>query len=386
MDLEIEMDGDTLRFEVDRLNIEPFSLRQPCEYQVVIDRLTHWFHTSREWIKKSILMNDLYVFNNPWSLQSMEKHTSYSAMMRLGFPVPDTWLIPPKSYQESPDLQSTLRRYAKFFDLGKIGEELGYPLFMKPYDGGAWVGVSKVDDRDALLSAYEESGIRVMHLQHAVVPYDRFVRCLGLGPQVRYINYKPDAPLHDRYGLERDFLETREEKMLKDMTLTINAFFGWDFNSCEALLKAGTWHPIDFANGCPDSQVTSLHAHFPWLIKANLRWSLFCAATRRKMPLDLDWSDYFAIADKDLPFEDKLALYVKKAHERFDTERFEDFCGTHLADLDEVADEFFGSDTARDAVHQKVEALFPAHEIDEFTELFWQRIQDSREADTVPHA
>ncbi len=70
--------------------------------------------------------------------------------------------------------------------------------------------------------------------------------------------------------------------MLEDTTLTINAFFGWDFNSCEALAQGGVWYPIDFANACPDSQVTSLHYHFPWLIKANLRWSIFCAVTRRE--------------------------------------------------------------------------------------------------------
>ncbi len=386
LDLEIEMGGDTLRFEVQRVTINPFSLRHPGNYQVVIDRLTHWYHTSREWIKKSILMDDLYVFNNPWSLQSMEKHTSYAAMMRLGFPVPDTWLIPPKSYLDSADLQQTLRQYARYFDLGKIGDDLGYPLFMKPYDGGAWVGVSKIDDRQALLAAYEESGTRVMNLQQAVYPYDRFVRCLGLGPQVRYINYKPDAPLHDRYGMERDFLDAKERQVLRDMTLTINAFFGWDFNSCEALSKGGIWHPIDFANGCPDSQVTSLHCHFPWLIKANLRWSLFCAATRRKMRLNLDWPEYFAIARKDLPFEDKLPLYARIARERFETERFEAFCDRHLSHLDEVAYDFFGSETARDAVRQKVAALFPEHETDDFTELFWQRVQSTRAPEARPHA
>ena len=54
-------------------------------------------------------MDGLYVFNNPWSVQSMEKHTTYCAMMHLGMPIPETWLIPPKSYEPLPDLQPTLR-------------------------------------------------------------------------------------------------------------------------------------------------------------------------------------------------------------------------------------------------------------------------------------
>ncbi|MDX1500523.1 MAG: hypothetical protein R3176_11525, partial [Woeseiaceae bacterium] len=172
LELEIPDGRDTQRFAVERINIEPFDLRQPCKYDVVIDRLTHWYHTSREWIKKAILTDDLYVFNNPWSLQAMEKHTTYCAMMRLGFPVPDTWLVPPKSYVESPDLQTTLRRYAKLFDLEEIGAKIGYPLFMKPYDGGAWVGVTAIRDGEALKEAYDQSGTRVMHLQQGVQPHD----------------------------------------------------------------------------------------------------------------------------------------------------------------------------------------------------------------------
>ena len=43
-------------------------------------------------------MDDLYVFNNPWSIQANEKHTTYCAMMRLGMPIPDTWMVPPKEY------------------------------------------------------------------------------------------------------------------------------------------------------------------------------------------------------------------------------------------------------------------------------------------------
>ena len=379
LDLNISVDGDTMNFEVERVAIEPFSLRKPCRYDVVIDRLTHWYYPSREWIKKAVVMDGLYVFNNPWSIQSMEKHTSYCAMMRLGLPVPDTWLVPPKSYEQTPDLEATLRNYASLFDLGTIGDDMGYPVFMKPYDGGAWVGVSQARNKGELHAAYDASGTRVMHVQKAILPHELFVRCVGLGPQLRPVNYDPDAPLHDRYRMDTGFLDAEQTSMLEDMTLTINSFFGWDFNSCEALLQDGGWYPIDFANACPDSQVTSLHFHFPWLVMANIRWSVFCAATQRPMRMNADWTPYFEIADQDLPFREKLRRYAAIAHERFETARFEEFCATHLAHLDEVAWEFFGSETARDAVRDKVSLLYPEHEHEQFTELFWNRIQSWRD-------
>lgn len=382
--LSIPYEGDTLSFEVERVTIEPFDLRQPCKYDLVIDRLTHWYHVSREWIKKSIITNGLYVFNNPWSLQSMEKQTTYSAMMHLGLPVPETWLIPPKSYQPSADLKPTLERYAKLFDLGEIGRRLGYPLFMKPYDGGAWVGVSKIDDEEQLRQAYDESGTHVMHLQQAIYPYDIFVRCIGLGPQTRLVNYNPSAPLHERYRPDIQFLEAKDASILRDITLTINSFFGWDFNSCEALRKGGEWHPIDFANACPDSQVTSLHYHFPWLIKANIRWSVFCAAVKRSMRCNLDWTPYYRAAESDLPYREKLRAYAEIARQRMESDRFLEFCSNHLAHLDEVAHGFFGSAAAREAVRLKVEALFPEHEREEFTEIFWQMIQLWRSQEGEP--
>jgi hypothetical protein len=40
--------------------------------------------------------------------------------------------------------------------------------------------------------------------------------------------------------------------------------------------------------------------------------------------------------------------------------------------------EFFTTETAYDAVRQKVATLFPVHEIDQFTDLFWARIQQWR--------
>ena len=122
-----------------------------------------------------------------------------------------------------------------------------------------------------------------------------------------------------------------------------------------------------------------MHYHFPWLIKANLRWSIFCAATDRPMRRNMHWAPFYEIADKDLPFREKLKAYAAIAHERFETEKFREFCQTHLGHLDELAYEFFGGDLMRDAIRQKVTALFPAHEVDEFVELFWSRVQLWRE-------
>ncbi len=381
LDPVVKIGGERVKFDVERVMIEPFDLNAPKRYDLVIDRLVHWYRTSREWIKKIIVMDGTYVFNNPWTFQSMEKQTSYCAMMKLGMPVPKTILVPPKEHEENPDLASTLERYARLFDLEELGESIGYPLFMKPYDGGAWIGVSKIDNVEELKKAYEESGRLIMHLQKAVDPHDFFVRCIGVGPQVRAVSYDPSAPQHDRYVVGEPDLSDDDLQVLRNSTLTVNSFFGWDFNSFEALRGTvdGIWHPIDFANACPDSQVTSLHYHFAWLVKAKIRWSLFCAATKRPMRLNLDWRPFYEIAEGNAPYREKLEAYGRVADEHFETERFEEFCDEHLANLDEVAWEYFGGDSAKGAFRKKVEAMYPEHEWDEYTDLFWTRVQSWRE-------
>ncbi len=367
--------GKTLRFGVERVTIEPFDLNQPVRYDLVLDRLTPWYHTSREWIKKAVVKDDLYVLNNPFTLQAMQKHTSYAAMMRLGVPVPQTYLLPPKEYDHADDLHVTLERYAQMFDLDAIGEEIGFPMFLKPYDGGAWVGVSRIEDAGQLKAAYDASGTRIMHAQRAVEPFDLFVRCLAVGPQVNVMRYDPDAPLHDRYKVAFDFVDGADWNQLADLTLTINTFFGWDFNSCEALRQDGVYHPIDFANANPDSQVTSLHFHIPWLVKALIRWSLFCAATRRPMRHDLNWHEFFATAEAHDDHGERLAALGSLARRRLEADRFAEFCDDHLADLDEITLDYFATERAKGIIRHKVETMFPAQEVDQFTEHFWGLIQ-----------
>ena len=52
--------------------------------ELVIDRLAYWYYHPREWLKKAALVNGTYLLNSPFTFQSMEKHSAYCAMLRLG--------------------------------------------------------------------------------------------------------------------------------------------------------------------------------------------------------------------------------------------------------------------------------------------------------------
>ena len=139
--------GERHAIETERVTIEPFDLRDRPRHDLVIDRLAYWYYHPREWLKKVALMDDVYLLNSPFTFQAMEKHAAYCAMIRLGLKVPRTVLVPFKNPPENARYATTAARYNQPFDLGAIAADIGYPLFMKPYDGGQWIGVNRVRDK-----------------------------------------------------------------------------------------------------------------------------------------------------------------------------------------------------------------------------------------------
>ncbi|MGH3012130.1 MAG: hypothetical protein ACRDMY_09870, partial [Gaiellaceae bacterium] len=181
----VQYGGETHELAAARIRNEPFDLRSKPRYTLVIDRLSWWYDLPREWLKKIALLDDAYLLNNPFTFQAMEKHAAYCAMIRLGLHVPETWLLPHKLPPDNPRYVPMAERYNPEFDLGQIGDWVGYPLYMKPFDGGMWVGVTRVAGPDGLAAAYEQSGERMMHVQASVEDYDVFTRSLSIGPQTR---------------------------------------------------------------------------------------------------------------------------------------------------------------------------------------------------------
>jgi hypothetical protein len=363
--------GNTHRLRTVRVTIEPFNLRDRPRHALVIDRLAYWYYHPREWLKKVALMDETYLLNSPFTFQSMEKHAAYCAMIRLGLKVPETVLVPYKHPLDNARYAYTAQRYNRPFDLDEIAERLGYPLFMKPYDGGAWVGVSKIRNRDELRAAYDASGERLMHLQQAVEGYDAFARSLSIGAETMVMKFRPELPMHDRYAVDHNFLSPQTGEEVVTISRLVNAFFRWEFNSCEALVRGRDAYPIDYANACPDVALTSLHYYFPWAMTALLRWSTFCVVTGRRFDVDTDTARYFEIADRpDLSYEDKIVEYRKLADGYFETDRYADFCASHLGHVDEMVYDWVRSAEFDTLLLDTVRAGFPPHEHDRFIAHF----------------
>ncbi len=364
-------DGKLHRARSVRVTIEPFNLRDQPRHDLVIDRLAYWYYHPREWLKKIALMDDVYLLNSPFTFQSMEKHAAYCAMMRLGLKVPETVLVPYKNPLDNSRYAYTAARYNQSFDLDATAAQVGYPLYMKPYDGGAWVGVSKINNPGELHAAYDASGERLMHLQASVEGYDVFARSLSIGPETMVMKFRPDQPMHQRYEVDHGFLSAPIGDEVVTISRVVNAFFRWEFNSCESLIRGTEVHPIDYANACPDVAITSLHYYFPWAMAALLRWSVFCVVTGRKARLDAETSVYFAIADDtSLTYAEKLTEYRRLADDYFDTDRYEQFCIEHLSTVDEIVYDWVNSSEFQSLLRETVRAMYPVHEHEKFLAHF----------------
>jgi hypothetical protein len=363
----VDASGTRHRLTSERVTLEPFNLRARPRHDLVVDRLAYWYFLPREWLKKVALMDDVYLLNSPFTFQSMEKHAAYCAMLRLGLKVPRTVLVPQKNPPDNARFAYTAAKYNQPFDLDALAAEVGYPLFMKPYDGGQWIGVSHIRDSAELHRAYDESGQRMMHLQASIEGYDVFARSLSIGAETMVMHFRPQEPMHDRYAVDHDFLTPQVGEEVLTISRLINAFFRWEFNSCETLVRGSDAYPIDYANASPDVALTSLHYYFPWAMSALLKWCVFCVVTGRRPRLDLDTRRYFEIGDRDdLTYAEKLTAYRELADAYFEVDRYQDFCASRLPHVDELVLDWITSADFDRLLIDTVRSTYPAHEHERF--------------------
>lgn len=370
---EVKYKGDTYEIVTRRIMSRPYDvLSAKTSCNAILNRGAHWNPHHNSFFH--LVMPQSYMINDMVSFKSIDKNTSYGHMSQLGMHIPKTWAIPQADYSElleseriAPDL---IFPDYELFDLSAIGEEVGYPAYMKPQDGGGWVDVERVENEAELHAAYHKIKDKPVNLQ-AAVDFKEFVRIVGVGPQMMPMHYNASAEhSHDRYlrkegvAIEHNFLPAEQFDEVMKITKIINAFYNWDHNSCEILIDHDdVAHPIDFANAYPDSNVTSLHFYFPELVKSMARWLIFIAVTGRKKPLfGQYWGQMQAIKTegdkKGWSYKQLIDAYAELADEAFQTKAFNAFCAEQLPNFETEALEYFSSDEFGDIISEAVERYF----------------------------
>jgi hypothetical protein len=196
--------------------------------------------------------------------------------------------------------------------------------------------------------------------------FDVFARSLSIGAETTVMHFDPDASMHERYRVEHDFLSPEVGHEVVTISRLVNAFFRWEFNSCENLVRDGDVHPIDYANASPDVALTSLHYYFPWAMEALVKWCVFCVVTGRRMAIDQDPRRYFDVGDRDdLTYGQKLDEYRRIADEYFQVEDYGAFCAASLPFMHELSVAYFGGPAFDELLVDIVRSVFPAHEAEQ---------------------
>ncbi len=235
-------------------------------YSVIIDRISHEIPFYRSYLKNAVITGTM-VINNPFWWSADDKFFNNAVAIKLGIPVPKTILLPAK--QQNLNTTSASYKNLKFpMDWEKCFRHIGFPAYLKPYNGGGWRNVFKIEDEMDFFEKYNNSGTEVMMLQEEII-FEDYFRCYCIGrKEVRIMEYEPQNPYHLRYINNNESLSSDAKQMLIDYTLALNNELGYDFNSVEYALRNGIAYAIDFFNPVPDADILTVGPdNFNWAVE-----------------------------------------------------------------------------------------------------------------------
>jgi len=239
------------------------------QYDLIVDRISHEVPFYRAFLKRAALEGTLIV-NNPFWWSADDKFFNYSLAEKLGVAVPRTVLLPQKDYIEGI-VSDSLRNLEFPLDWQGIVDYVGFPAFIKPFDGGGWKNVSKVNSLEELWRVYDTTGTLCMTLQQGI-EYDQFVRCYCIGQEdVMIMPYDPSKPYlsGEQYLHDPAYLSTELARRVADDVRKLCRALGYDINTCEFAIKDGVPYAIDFMNPAPDADLHSVGEFYHrWVTRA----------------------------------------------------------------------------------------------------------------------
>ena len=274
---------------------------EPCGYDVIIDRISQDIPFYRGYLKNAALSGTA-VINNPFWWSADEKFFNNALSIKVGVPVPKTVLLP--SNQHPPDTTAlSMRNLAYPLDWEGIFKYVGFPAYFKPFAGGGWKNVYKLNNPEEFFKAYNETGTLVMMLQEEII-FTEYFRCYCLGGKdVHVMQYDPRQPHHARYvkGHKTDTVKKLEATVI-DYVLRLNQALGYDFNTVELAVRDGIPYAIDFCNPAPDADLKSVgEDNFEWIVEHAALMAIERAKNHKPGQNNLTWGTFIKSFATDKP-------------------------------------------------------------------------------------
>lgn len=279
-------------------------------YAVIIDRISQDVPFYRAFLKNAAISGTA-VINNPFWWSADEKFFNNALATKIGVPVPKTVILPSRQLPDDTSHES-FSNLAYPLDWKGIFEYVGFPAYMKPFAGGGWKHVYRLNDIDEFFERHAETGQLVMLLQEEII-FEEYYRCYCIGRKhVHIMPYEPRNPHHLRYKASftpsAELLKTMEEIVLK-----INNFLGYEFNTVELAVRDGIPYAIDFCNPAPDADLMSVgEDNFNWVVETAAGYATERALAHKDGTDNLSWGDYIKKSVEGKPLVDATAKVSRK--------------------------------------------------------------------------
>ena len=231
------------------LSLTGTKMGEPSGYRVIVDRISHEVEYFRAYLKHAVL-EGTYVINNPFWWTADDKFFNYSVAHKLGVAVPKTVVLPQKGYPKDIDLTpESLHNLGYPIDWDGLLDYVGRPAILKPYSGGGWKHVYKVENKADLIAAYDGTAPYCMTLQQ-FIRFDKYVRCFTFGKtDITPVAYDPHQR---RYLVDHNYLSAELGARIVRDAQTLNNALGYEMNTIEFAVQDGVPYAIDFLNPAPD--------------------------------------------------------------------------------------------------------------------------------------
>jgi hypothetical protein len=263
---------------------------QSTGYDVIVDRISQDVPFYRAFLKNEAITGTA-VINNPFWWSADDKFFNNAVAIQEGVPVPKTVILPSRDHPTDTRAES-FSNLAFPLDWDGMFDYIGWPAFMKPFAGGGWKHVYKLDSREEFFSKYAETGQLVMLLQEAI-EFDAYFRVYCIGAKhIRIMHYEPRNPHHLRYAATHQ-VSPELIRTIEDYTLRLNKALGYDFNTVEFAIRDGIPYAIDFGNPAPDAERGSVgQENFEWVLEHAAAYAIERAQQHEPGKDNLTWGTF----------------------------------------------------------------------------------------------